>query len=161
MRIGQGFDAHRFTDGDHVIIGGVRIPFEKGIEAHSDGDVLLHAIADAILGAAGEGDIGQHFPDTDARLQGIDSRILLRQVVERAAAKGWRLENVDATVIAQRPKLSPHMPQMRELIAADLGLPADAVNLKATTTERMGFTGRGEGLAAMAVVLLLPARSGS
>jgi 2-C-methyl-D-erythritol 2,4-cyclodiphosphate synthase len=156
MRIGQGFDAHQFTDGDHVMIGGVRIPFERGVEAHSDGDVLLHAIADALLGAAGEGDIGRHFPDTDARLSGIDSRILLRQVAERVIAKGWRVGNVDATVIAQRPRLAPHIEQMRELIAQDLGLAADAVNVKATTTERMGFTGRGEGLAAMAVVLLAP-----
>jgi 2-C-methyl-D-erythritol 2,4-cyclodiphosphate synthase len=156
MRIGQGFDAHRFTDGDHVMIGGVRIPFERGVEAHSDGDVLLHAIADALLGAAGEGDIGRHFPDTDARLAGIDSRILLRQVAERVTAKGWRVGNVDASVIAQRPRLAPHIEQMRELIAQDLGLAAEAVNVKATTTERMGFTGRGEGLAAMAVVLLAP-----
>lgn len=155
MRIGQGFDAHRFTDGDHVMIGGVRIPHERGVEAHSDGDVLLHAIADALLGAAGEGDIGQHFPDTDARLAGIDSRILLRQVAERVAAKGLRIGNVDATVIAQRPRLAPYIAQMQRAIAEDLGLADDAVNIKATTTERMGFTGRGEGLAAMAVVLLL------
>lgn len=154
MRVGQGFDAHRFRDGDHLIIGGVRIPFERGIEAHSDGDVLLHAITDAILGAAGEGDLGQHFPDTDAAFKGIDSRLLLRRAAGRAVSKGFRLVNVDATVIAQRPKLSPYREQMRAHVAADLGLALDAVNVKATTTEAMGFTGRGEGIAALAVVLL-------
>jgi 2-C-methyl-D-erythritol 2,4-cyclodiphosphate synthase len=154
MRIGQGFDAHRFRDGDHVVIGGVRIPFERGIEAHSDGDVLLHAITDAILGAAGEGDLGRHFPDTDPGLQGIDSRHLLRSAAAKARAKGWGVINVDATVIAQRPKLAPHIADMRAIVAEDLQSAIEAVNIKATTTEGMGFTGRGEGIAAMAVVLL-------
>lgn len=156
MRIGQGFDAHRFAEGDHLVIGGVRIPFERGVEAHSDGDVLLHAVTDAILGAAGEGDIGRHFPDSDPALRGVDSRILLREAAARAEAKGWRVGNLDATVIAQRPRLAEHIPAMIELIAADLEVARDAVNVKASTTERMGFTGRGEGIAAMAVVLLLP-----
>lgn len=156
MRIGQGFDAHRFGEGDHLVIGGVRIPFERGLEAHSDGDVLLHAVTDAILGAAGEGDIGHHFPDTDPALRGVDSRILLREAIARVARRGWRVGNVDATVIAQRPRLASHIPAMVELIADDLGVAREAVNVKASTTERMGFTGRGEGIAALAVVLLLP-----
>lgn len=156
MRIGQGFDAHRFDDGDHVVIGGVRIPFERGIEAHSDGDVLLHAITDALLGAAGEGDLGRHFPDTDTSFKGVDSRLLLRSALQKAQAKGWRVGNVDATVIAQRPKLAPYIADMRAVVAADLAVPSDAVNIKATTTEGMGFTGRGEGIAAMAVILLEP-----
>jgi 2-C-methyl-D-erythritol 2,4-cyclodiphosphate synthase len=159
IRIGQGFDAHRFCEGDHVTIGGVRIPFERGVEAHSDGDVLLHAITDALLGAAGLGDIGQHFPDTDPTLKGIDSRLLLRRALEQIGARGWRVGNVDATVIAQRPKLAPFIPAMRDNLAADLAVPPDRVNVKATTTERMGFTGRGEGLAALAVVLLVAAES--
>ena len=158
MRIGQGFDAHRFCEGDHVMIGGVRIPFERGIEAHSDGDVLLHAITDALLGAAGEGDLGRHFPDTDRGFKNIDSRILLRSALAKAAAKGWRVGNVDATVIAQRPRLAPHIEAMRAIVAADLGVDEALVNVKASTTEHMGFTGRGEGLAALAVVLLEPAR---
>lgn len=157
MRIGQGFDAHRFCEGDHLVIGGVRIPFEHGVEAHSDGDVLLHAITDALLGAAGEGDLGRHFPDSDPVLQGVDSRRLLRSAQALAHAKGWRVVNVDATVIAQRPRLSPFVEEMRALVAADLGTAAGSVNIKATTTEGMGFTGRGEGVAAMAVVLLGPA----
>lgn len=156
MRICQGFDAHRFDDGDHVVIGGVRIPFERGIEAHSDGDVLLHAITDALLGAAGEGDLGRHFPDTDTSFKGVDSRLLLRSALQKAQAKGWRVGNVDATVIAQRPKLAPYIADMRAVVAADLAVPSDAVNIKATTTEGMGFTGRGEGIAAMAVILLEP-----
>ncbi len=154
IRIGQGFDAHRFCEGDHVTIGGVRIPQERGIEAHSDGDVLLHAITDALLGAAGEGDLGRHFPDSDPDLKGVDSRVLLRRAFATAQAKGWRIGNVDATVIAQRPRLAPHIEAMRAIIAADLELDLGAVNVKASTTERMGFTGRGEGIAAIAVVLL-------
>lgn len=154
IRIGQGFDAHRFCEGDHVTIGGVRIPHERGIEAHSDGDVLLHAITDALLGAAGEGDLGRHFPDSDPDLKGVDSRVLLRRAFATAQAKGWRIGNVDATVIGQRPRLAPHIEAMRAIIAADLELDLGAVNVKASTTERMGFTGRGEGIAAIAVVLL-------
>lgn len=156
MRIGQGFDAHRFSQTGRLVLGGVEIPFELGMEAHSDGDVLLHAITDAILGAAGEGDLGRHFPDTDPELRDIDSRILLRRARELAAARKLVVGNIDATVIAQRPRLAPHIGAMRQIVAADLGVSEDAVNIKATTTEKMGFTGRGEGIAAMAVVLLLP-----
>ncbi len=154
MRIGQGFDAHRFGEGDHVVIGGVRIPFQHGVVAHSDGDVLLHAITDALLGACGLGDLGSHFPDTDAAWAGADSRGLLRQVVARAHDLGLRVVNVDATVIAQRPKLAPHREAMRQHVAEDLGIALDRVSVKASTTEGMGFTGRGEGIAAMAVVLV-------
>src|SRR5690606_15708102 len=128
-----------FCEGDHVTIGGVRIPHERGIEAHSDGDVLLHAITDALLGAAGEGDLGRHFPDSDPDLKGVDSRVLLRRAFATAQAKGWRIGNVDATVIAQRPRLAPHIEAMRAIIAADLELDLGAVNVKASTTERMGF----------------------
>lgn len=155
MRIGQGFDAHRFCAGDHVVLGGVRIPHAQGIDAHSDGDVLLHAITDALLGAAGLGDLGRHFPDTDPAFKGIDSRLLLRRAHEAATAKGMTVGNVDATVIAQTPRLAAHIESMRANIAADLRVEPDQVNVKATTTERMGFTGRGEGIAALAVVLLL------
>ncbi|WP_026301025.1 MULTISPECIES: 2-C-methyl-D-erythritol 2,4-cyclodiphosphate synthase [unclassified Thioalkalivibrio] len=157
MRVGQGFDVHAFGPGDHLILGGVRIPFDHGFVAHSDGDVLLHAICDALFGAAGLGDIGRHFPDTDERFRGADSRKLLRETLRRVQEAGWRPVNVDATVIAQAPKMAPHVAAMEEHIAADLGLTAGAVNVKATTTERLGFTGRGEGVAAQAVVLLEPA----
>jgi len=157
MRIGQGFDAHRFAAGERLVIGGVEIPYEYGLEAHSDGDVLLHAITDAVLGACGAGDLGKHFPDTEAEFSGIDSRVLLREAVALARARGWVVGNTDATIIAQRPRIAPYMAAMREHVAADLQVAPDAVNLKATTTERMGFTGRGEGIAALAVVLLLPA----
>lgn len=153
-RIGQGYDAHRFQAGDGVTIGGVRIACDRGIEAHSDGDVLLHALCDALLGALALGDIGQHFPDTDPRFKGIDSRQLLAEVMALVRARGWRVVNADATVLAQAPKLATHMPAMRETISGLLGCPADAVGLKATTTERMGAIGREEGLAAQAVVLL-------
>ncbi|HEX5515041.1 MAG TPA: 2-C-methyl-D-erythritol 2,4-cyclodiphosphate synthase [Gammaproteobacteria bacterium] len=156
VRIGQGFDAHRFRDGDHLMIGGVRVPFDRGIEAHSDGDVLLHAVTDALLGAAGEGDLGRHFPDTDPTLKGVDSRSLLRSALDKAQIKGWQVINVDATVIAQRPRLAPYIEAMRANIAADLALDPALVNVKASTTEHMGFTGRGEGVAALAVVLLGP-----
>ena len=154
LRIGQGFDAHRFKEGGRLVLGGVTIPFDRGLAAHSDGDALLHAICDALLGAIAAGDIGQHFPDTDARWKGADSRHLLRQVLALAAKAGFRPLNVDATVIAERPKLAPHIGAMRRNIAEDLGIALDAVSVKATTTERMGFTGRGEGVAAQAVVLL-------
>lgn len=154
MRIGHGFDVHRFGDGDHLMIGGVRIPFEHAFVAHSDGDVLLHAISDALLGACALGDIGHHFPDTDAAWKGADSRELLRRVVAEVKASGYRVINLDATLMAQAPKMAPHLMSMREHIAADLNVELGAVNVKATTTERLGFTGRGEGIAAEAVVLL-------
>lgn len=157
MRVGQGYDAHRFRDGDHVFLGGVRIPHERGLAAHSDGDVLLHAICDALLGAAALGDIGRHFPDTSGEFKGIDSRILLRRTAGLVRDAGFRVANVDATVICEQPRVSPHVVTMRERIAADLGLELEQVNVKGTTTEKMGFTGRGEGIAAMAVALLLPA----
>jgi len=154
MRIGQGYDAHRFKDGDHVTLGGVVIPFEHGLAAHSDGDVLLHAICDALLGAAALGDIGRHFPDTDPAYAGVDSRVLLRRVRELVAGAGWRIVNIDATLIAERPRIARHVEAMRSNIAADTGIAVAAVNVKGTTTEKMGFTGRGEGIAAAAVCLL-------
>jgi 2-C-methyl-D-erythritol 2,4-cyclodiphosphate synthase len=154
MRIGHGFDAHRFCEGSHVTIGGVRIDHEKGIEAHSDGDVLVHAVCDALLGAAGLGDIGRHFPDTDDQYRDIDSRILLRRVREVLAERGLRVSNLDCTVIAQAPRMGPHIEAMTVNMAGDMGVAAERVNVKATTTERMGYTGRGEGIAAHAVVLL-------
>ncbi len=156
MRIGQGFDAHRFTEGDHVMLGGVRIPHEHGLAAHSDGDVLIHAICDALLGAAALGDIGRHFPDSSDEFAGIDSRILLRRTAALLAGEGWRLVNLDATVICERPRLAPHVPEMRQVLALDLEVAEAQISLKATTTERMGFTGRGEGIAALAVCLLEP-----
>lgn len=154
MRIGHGYDAHRFTDGSSVTIGGVAIPHDRALAAHSDGDVLLHAICDALLGAAGLGDIGGHFPDSDAQYAGIDSRVLLRRVRDKINQLGWEVVNVDSTVVAQAPRLGPHVQAMRAHIAQDLAVGSGAVNVKATTTERMGFTGRGEGIAAHAVVLL-------
>ncbi|SDL92879.1 2-C-methyl-D-erythritol 2,4-cyclodiphosphate synthase [Modicisalibacter muralis] len=154
LRIGHGFDVHRFGDGDHLMIGGVRIAYDHGFVAHSDGDVLLHALCDALLGACALGDIGRHFPDTDPRWAGADSRVLLRHVVALIGEVGYRVGNVDATVIAQAPKLAGHIAAMREVIATDLDVPLGAVNVKATTTERLGFTGRGEGIAAEAVALL-------
>jgi len=154
IRIGHGFDVHRLVQGRKCIIGGVDIPFDKGLDGHSDADVLLHAICDALLGAAALGDIGKHFPDTDPRFKGIDSRELLRHVVELLKEKGYAVVNLDATVIAEAPKLAPHILVMRTHIAADAGLPVDAVNVKATTSERLGFTGRGEGVAAEAVCLI-------
>lgn len=156
MRIGHGFDVHRFGPGDHLIIGGVKLPFEYGFVAHSDGDVLLHAICDALLGACALGDIGHHFPDTDAAFKGADSRNLLRQVSTLIEQAGWQLANLDATLMAQAPKMAPHIGAMRCVIAEDLGVRLDQVSVKATTTERLGFTGRGEGIAAEAVVLLAP-----
>lgn len=157
MRIGQGFDVHQLVEGRKLIIGGVDIPYQKGLLGHSDADVLLHAICDALLGAAALGDIGRHFADTDAQYKDIDSRILLREVLHRVREVGWRVGNVDATLIAQAPKMAPHIPQMVAHIAADLRLERSAVNVKATTTEGLGYTGRGEGIAAQAVVLLLAA----
>lgn len=154
FRVGHGYDVHRFGPGECVVIGGVRIPFERGLVAHSDGDVLLHALCDAILGAAGLGDIGRHFPDTDPQYRGADSRSLLRGVYAKVRAQGWRLANADMTVIAQAPRMSPHIEDMRARIAEDLQSLIDQVNVKATTTERLGFTGREEGIAAHAVVLL-------
>jgi len=155
MRIGHGYDAHRLAPNHPLVLGGVRIPHTEGLVAHSDGDVLLHALCDALLGAAGAGDIGRHFPDSDPAYRGIDSRQLLREVVALLTRQGLRPGNVDLTLIAQRPRLAPHLPQMREHIAADLEVEIGRVNIKATTTEEMGFTGRGEGIAAHAVVLLL------
>lgn len=156
MRIGHGFDAHRFCEGDAVVIGGVTISHTQGMAAHSDGDVLIHAICDALLGALALGDIGRHFPDTDPAYKGIDSAVLLTEVMRRVGAAGYRVGNLDATVIAQAPRLSGHIEAMRSRLAELLGCDADRVNVKATTTEGMGFTGRGEGISAHAVVLLLP-----
>jgi 2-C-methyl-D-erythritol 2,4-cyclodiphosphate synthase len=154
MRIGHGYDVHRLVEGRKLILGGVDIPYDKGLLGHSDADVLLHAISDAILGAIAEGDIGKHFPDTDPRYKGADSLKLLAHVMELADAKGYRLGNLDATIVAQRPKLAPYIPQMRENIAAVLVAGLDRVNVKATTTEELGFAGRGEGMAAYTVVLM-------
>ncbi len=153
-RIGNGFDVHRLTEGRKCIICGVEIPYERGLLGHSDADVALHALSDALLGAAAMGDIGQHFPDTDERWRGADSRMLLRRVAEIIGEKGYRPVNVDVTIIAQAPKMRPYIDAMRANIAADLGLDIDAVGVKATTTERLGFTGRGEGIAAQATALI-------
>ncbi|MBO9606694.1 MAG: 2-C-methyl-D-erythritol 2,4-cyclodiphosphate synthase [Paenibacillaceae bacterium] len=155
IRIGNGFDVHALVEGRKCIIGGVDIPYEKGLLGHSDADVLLHAISDAILGALALGDIGKHFPDTDPRFKDADSVKLLEHVWALATERGYRLGNVDATIIAQRPKMAPHIPAMVAVIAAALQADADAVNVKATTTEALGFTGRGEGIAAQAVVCLV------
>ena len=155
-RTGIGLDVHALVEGRPLILGGVHVPFERGLAGHSDADVLLHAISDALLGAAALGDIGLHFPDTDAQYEGADSADLARQVVALLAAEGWRPTNVDATVICERPKLAPHIPAMRENIAAALGLPVEAVGVKATTTEGLGFAGRGEGIAAQAVATVEP-----
>ena len=154
MRIGQGFDVHALVPGRKLIMGGVEIPYHLGLLGHSDADVLLHAICDALLGACALGDIGRHFPDSDARYQGIDSRELLRHVMRLVTAQGYRLVNLDATIIAQAPKMAPHIPAMVAHVAADLEVAADAVNIKATTTEHLGFSGRGEGIAAQAICLL-------
>jgi 2-C-methyl-D-erythritol 2,4-cyclodiphosphate synthase len=156
MRIGQGFDVHALVGGRPLIIGGVRIPYDKGLAGHSDADVLLHAICDALLGAAALGDIGRHFPDTDPAYAGADSRMLLREVAARVRDAGYQVANVDSTIIAQAPRMAPHIPEMIATIADDLDVAVDQVNVKAKTTERLGFTGRGEGIAAEAVVLLRP-----
>lgn len=154
FRIGHGFDVHKFGEGDHIIIGGVSIPYDKGLIAHSDGDVALHALTDALLGAAALGDIGKHFPDTDAEFEGADSRVLLRQAYSEIQKLGWSVANVDVTIIAQAPKMRPHIDDMRANIAADLQIDMSATNVKATTTEKLGFTGRKEGIAVEAVALL-------
>jgi 2-C-methyl-D-erythritol 2,4-cyclodiphosphate synthase len=160
MRIGTGFDVHAFAEGRALVLGGVTIAHTRGLAGHSDADVLLHAIADALLGALALGDLGAHFPDGDPRWKGADSRDLLRHVVSLVAARGWAIGNVDATVIAQAPRIAPHVPAMRANVAADLGCAPDRVSIKATTTERLGFTGREEGIAAEAVVLLVAAGNG-
>lgn len=157
FRVGTGFDVHALVENRSLILAGVQIPYEKGLLGHSDADVALHALMDALLGAAGMGDIGKHFPDTDARFEGADSRRLLRFVVEMLQKEGWQVNNVDVTIIAQRPKLAPFIATMRERIACDLGVGEDAVNIKATTTEKLGFTGRGEGIAAEAVASIIKA----
>ncbi len=154
IRIGQGFDAHRFREGGRLVLGGVTVPHSHGLEAHSDGDVVIHALCDALLGALALGDIGQHFPDSSDDYAGIDSRILLRHVVSLVGERGFRLVNADITIIAQAPKLAAHLPKMQAILAADLQTTPDRVGLKATTTEHMGFTGRKEGIAVLAVVLL-------
>ncbi len=151
IRVGHGFDVHAFTAGDHLMLGGVRIPHDRAFAAHSDGDVLIHAVCDALLGAAGLGDIGRHFPDTDPAFAGIDSRRLLENVLDKLRADGFAVVNMDATIIAQAPKLAPHVDAMRDNLAALLDAP---VNVKATTTERLGFAGREEGIAVHAVVLI-------
>ncbi len=154
MRIGQGFDVHKFGPGEFITLGGVQIPYSQGLVAHSDGDVLLHALCDAILGACGLGDIGHHFPDTDPNYKGACSRNLLRQVVKQMQAKNLSIVNADMTLIAQAPKMAPHLPAMLANLAADLNINLEQLNIKASTTEKLGFIGRGEGIAALAVVLL-------
>ena len=154
IRVGQGYDVHRFKDGGEVILGGVKIDYEQGLEAHSDGDVVLHALCDALLGAVALGDIGKHFPDTDPEFKGADSRVLLRHVYKIVQEKGYHLVNADITIIAQAPKMSPHTAAMCRNIAEDLTVALDCINVKATTTERLGFEGRKEGIAVQAVVLV-------
>jgi len=154
MRVGHGYDVHPLVSGRDLILGGVKIPHDKGLHGHSDADVLIHAICDACLGAAGLGDIGRHFPDTDAQYKNIDSRKLLRQVKDELTKLGWKIANVDSTIVAQAPRVAPHLPQMIRNVSADLGIAVDNVNIKATTTEKLGFAGREEGIAAHAVVLL-------
>ena len=157
IRIGQGYDVHAFGDGDHVVLGGVRIAHERGVLAHSDGDVVIHALCDALLGALALGDIGVHFPPSDDRWKDCDSRAFLRHCATLLAERGWRLGNADLTVVCERPRVAAHAPAMRANLAADLGVEVDAISVKATTSEKLGFTGRGEGLAAMAVALLVRA----
>lgn len=154
FRTGQGYDVHRFGDGDHIILGGVKIPYEQGLIAHSDGDVALHALSDALLGAAALGDIGKHFPDTDPEFKGADSRVLLRHVYRVVQEQGYGLINADLTIIAQAPKMAPHIADMRAHIAEDLNVSVDCINVKATTTEKLGFEGRKEGIAVQAIVLV-------
>jgi 2-C-methyl-D-erythritol 2,4-cyclodiphosphate synthase len=155
FRIGHGFDVHKFGDGDHLMLGGVRIPYDKSFIAHSDGDVALHALSDALLGAAALGDIGRHFPDTDVAYKGADSRDLLRSVVSKIHSLGYKVGNVDITIVAQAPKMAPYIESMRAHIAADLQVDMGVVNVKATTTEQLGYTGRKEGIAVHAVALLV------
>ena len=154
IRVGQGYDVHRFNEGDHIILGGVKIDYEQGLEAHSDGDVVLHALCDALLGAAALGDIGKHFPDTDPEFKGADSRVLLRHVYRIMQDKGYQLVNADMTIIAQAPKMAPHIGTMCRNIADDLNVDVDCINVKATTTEKLGFEGRKEGIAVQAIVLI-------
>lgn len=154
LRIGQGYDVHRFNDGNEIILGGVNIPYERGLEAHSDGDVVLHALCDALLGALAMGDIGKHFPDTDAQFKGADSRVLLRHVYGLVKEKQYRLGNADITIIAQAPKMLPYTEKMCRNIAEDLDVQCEQINVKATTTEKLGFEGRKEGIAVQAIVLL-------
>lgn len=154
IRVGQGYDVHRFNEGDHIILGGVKIDYEQGLEAHSDGDVVLHALCDALLGAASLGDIGKHFPDTDPEFKGADSRVLLRHVYRIVQDKGYQLVNADMTIIAQAPKMAPHIAAMCSNIADDLNVDVDCINVKATTTEKLGFEGRKEGIAVQAIVLI-------
>ena len=155
MRVGHGYDAHRLVPDRRLVLGGVGIPFSKGLAAHSDGDVLIHALCDALLGAAALGDIGRHFPDKDPQYAGIDSRVLLRRVVDMLRQKRYRVENVDVTVVAQAPRLAPHLITMRTHLSDDLGIGIDHINVKATTTEGLGFAGQGEGIAAHAVALIV------
>lgn len=157
IRVGQGYDVHQLVEGRDLILGGVNIPFEKGLLGHSDADALLHAITDALLGAAGLGDIGSHFPDTAAEFKDADSRVLLREAYQSVQALGWKVVNIDTTVIAQKPKLAPHIPAMRANIAADLGLPENCVNIKGKTNEKLGYLGRMEAIEAQAAVLLIKA----
>ncbi len=154
MRIGHGFDAHQFSEGDHIVVGGVVIPFSKGIAAHSDGDVVIHALCDALLGALGLGDIGMHFPDSDPSLKGCDSRLFLRQIQSLVKQSSYALSNLDCTIVCERPKMAKHFEAMRQNLSTDLEVPYSKVNVKATTTEQLGFVGREEGIAAFAVVLL-------
>ena len=154
IRVGQGYDVHRFNDGNHIFLGGVKIDYEQGLEAHSDGDVVLHALCDALLGAAALGDIGKHFPDTDPEFKGADSRVLLRHVYHIVQDKGYQLVNADMTIIAQAPKMAPHIAAMCRNIAGDLNVDVDCINVKATTTEKLGFEGRKEGIAVQAIVLI-------
>ena len=154
IRVGQGYDVHRFNDGNFIILGGVKIDYEQGLEAHSDGDVVLHALCDALLGAAALGDIGKHFPDTDPEFKGADSRVLLRHVYRIVQDKGYQLVNADMTIIAQAPKMAPHIAAMCSNIADDLNVDVDCINVKATTTEKLGFEGRKEGIAVQAIVLI-------
>jgi len=154
MRVGHGYDAHRYVDDRPLILGGVEIPYEKGLQAHSDGDAVIHAICDALLGAAGLGDMGTYFPDTDKQFENIDSRILLRDVVEQLREKSYAIENVDVTILAQAPKMLAHVPKMKANLAKDLHIDTSAINIKATTTEKMGFIGRLEGIAVYAVCLI-------
>jgi len=157
IRIGQGYDVHAFGEGDHVVLGGVRIAHERGVLAHSDGDVVIHALCDALLGALALGDIGVHFPPSDDRWKGADSRVFLRHCRALLAERGWAVGNADVTVVCERPKVAPHAAAMRANLAGDLGVDVEAISVKATTSEKLGFTGRGEGLAAMAVALLVRA----
>jgi 2-C-methyl-D-erythritol 2,4-cyclodiphosphate synthase len=154
IRVGQGYDVHRFNDGNFIILGGVKIDYEQGLEAHSDGDVVLHALCDALLGAAALGDIGKHFPDNDPEFKGADSRVLLRHVYRIVQDKGYQLVNADMTIIAQAPKMAPHIAAMCSNIADDLNVDVDCINVKATTTEKLGFEGRKEGIAVQAIVLI-------